>query len=65
MGREAKLRWVTGELRKRRGSELDDGALTQAWGAMQEGPSLLRQDSQQLVHLAMWIGVYYAQPQVT
>lgn len=65
MGREGKLRWVTGELRKCKGSELDDSALTQAWGVIQEGPSPLRQDSQQLVHLPMWTEVYRAQPQVT
>lgn len=64
MGREGKLRQVTGRLRKCRGSELDGSALTQAWGAMQEGPSQLRQDSQQPVHLPTWTGVYWAQPQV-
>lgn len=65
MDREGKLRWVTGDMRKYRGCELNGGALTQAWGAMQEGPSQLRQDSQQLVHLPTWTGGYCAQPQVT
>lgn len=51
MGREEKLKWVTSELRKCKGSELDGDALTQTWGAMQEGPSRLRQDSQKLIYL--------------
>lgn len=65
MDREGKLRWVTGDMRKCRGCELNGGALTQAWGAMQEGPSQFRQDSQQLVHLPTWTGGYCAQPRVT
>ena len=52
-------------MRKCRGCELNGGALTQAWGAMQEGPSQFRQDSQQLVHLPTWTGGYCAQPRVT